>query len=181
MLLKKQTVWLLTMLSLVVVLSIYYITSPEQTNDVAQEENGSTNETSGQIAGDSTDETIITEAAGDEVFAQLRYELELKRSQQMEELQTQAASAELSAEEVNAVKEEMDKLENIAYKEDILRTEIIAMGFEDALVRAEDGKVHITVKGNEPSPSLANDILVMVAEQLGQEFEPVAVEFTPAE
>ena len=30
MLLKKQTVWLLTMLSLVVVLSVYYITSPEQ-------------------------------------------------------------------------------------------------------------------------------------------------------
>ena len=33
MLLKKQTVWLLTMLSLVVVLSVYYITSPEQTAD----------------------------------------------------------------------------------------------------------------------------------------------------
>ena len=29
MLLKKQTVWLLTMLSLVVVLSVYYLTSPE--------------------------------------------------------------------------------------------------------------------------------------------------------
>ena len=36
MLLKKQTVWLLTMLSLVVVLSVYYITSPEQkSNDLA--------------------------------------------------------------------------------------------------------------------------------------------------
>ena len=36
MLLKKQTVWLLTMLSLVVVLSVYYITSPEQkSNDMA--------------------------------------------------------------------------------------------------------------------------------------------------
>jgi len=33
MLLKKQTVWLLTMLSLVVVLSVYYVTSPEGTND----------------------------------------------------------------------------------------------------------------------------------------------------
>lgn len=29
MLLKKQTVWLLTMLSLVVVLSVYYMTTPE--------------------------------------------------------------------------------------------------------------------------------------------------------
>ena len=30
MLLKKQTVWLLTMLSLVVVLSVYYLTAPEE-------------------------------------------------------------------------------------------------------------------------------------------------------
>ncbi|TWI55954.1 SpoIIIAH-like family protein [Halalkalibacter nanhaiisediminis] len=30
MVLKKQTVWLLTMLSLIVVLSVYYVTSPEQ-------------------------------------------------------------------------------------------------------------------------------------------------------
>ncbi len=30
MVLKKQTVWLLTMLSLIVVLSVYYVTSPNQ-------------------------------------------------------------------------------------------------------------------------------------------------------
>ena len=34
MLLKKQTVWLLTMLSLVVVLSVYYLTSPESTRRI---------------------------------------------------------------------------------------------------------------------------------------------------
>ncbi|EQB95096.1 hypothetical protein GA8_13760 [Geobacillus sp. A8] len=31
--LKKQTVWLLTMLSLVVVLSVYYVTAPKNMND----------------------------------------------------------------------------------------------------------------------------------------------------
>jgi len=50
MLLKKQTVWLLTMLSLVVVLSVYYITSPEQQqNELAavdqEEEKEQTEET----------------------------------------------------------------------------------------------------------------------------------------
>ena len=34
MLLKKQTVWLLTMLSLVVVLSVYYVTSEPKTSDL---------------------------------------------------------------------------------------------------------------------------------------------------
>ncbi|KPD01161.1 Stage III sporulation protein AH [Geobacillus sp. BCO2] len=31
--LKKQTVWLLTMLSLVVVLSVYYVTAPKNMNN----------------------------------------------------------------------------------------------------------------------------------------------------
>ncbi|MFJ8245433.1 SpoIIIAH-like family protein [Peribacillus asahii] len=38
MLLKKQTVWLLTMLSLVVVLSVYYLTSPESVENAATTE-----------------------------------------------------------------------------------------------------------------------------------------------
>lgn len=40
MMLKKQTVWLLTMLSLVVVLSVYYIMSPEGENVVTVDEKG---------------------------------------------------------------------------------------------------------------------------------------------
>ncbi len=49
MLLKKQTVWLLTMLSLVVVLSVYYLTSPESTKDnlvttTEQQNNNGSNE-----------------------------------------------------------------------------------------------------------------------------------------
>ncbi|MET3507585.1 SpoIIIAH-like family protein [Halalkalibacter oceani] len=45
MVLKKQTVWLLTMLSLIVVLSVYYVTSPDQIPGdevayVGDEENG---------------------------------------------------------------------------------------------------------------------------------------------
>lgn len=180
MLLKKQTVWLLTMLSLVVVLSIYYITSPEQANDVAtNEESNDSSETNGQLT--DSDEIIISEASGDEVFAQLRYDLELQRSEKMEELTEAMASAELSTEEVNAMKEEMDQLDELKYKEEMLEMQIISMGFDDALVRTVDGKVHITVKSNDPSPSLANDILLLVHDELGSEFELVAVEYSPTE
>jgi stage III sporulation protein AH len=54
MLLKKQTVWLLTMLSLVVVLSVYYLTSPESTqNNLATTEQQKNN--------DSNENTAVTE------------------------------------------------------------------------------------------------------------------------
>ncbi len=61
--LKKQTVWLLTMLSLVVVLSVYYITA-EPTKNVAnvaeEEQNVESNE-------EGTN-TTITQVSKDEVF-----------------------------------------------------------------------------------------------------------------
>ncbi|MDR4435666.1 stage III sporulation ratchet engulfment protein SpoIIIAH [Bacillus tequilensis] len=47
--LKKQTVWLLTMLSLVVVLSVYYIMSPESKNTVQMQSEKSASD-SGEVA-----------------------------------------------------------------------------------------------------------------------------------
>lgn len=47
--LKKQTVWLLTMLSLVVVLSVYYIMSPESKNAVQMQSEKSSSD-SGEVA-----------------------------------------------------------------------------------------------------------------------------------
>ena len=65
MLLKKQTVWLLTMLSLVVVLSVYYITSPEQQNELAavdqEEEKEQTEETAEEPLKDNEESNTDTE------------------------------------------------------------------------------------------------------------------------
>ncbi|UTL75200.1 stage III sporulation ratchet engulfment protein SpoIIIAH [Bacillus halotolerans] len=51
--LKKQTVWLLTMLSLVVVLSVYYIMSPESKNAVQMQSEKSLSD-SGEVATEKT-------------------------------------------------------------------------------------------------------------------------------
>ncbi|WP_143588935.1 SpoIIIAH-like family protein, partial [Terribacillus halophilus] len=81
--LKKQTVWLLTMLSLLIVLSVYYMTSPNGDelafiNDSA-EENG-TSTTSGDSGekpdtGEKGEADVTTEPANvDELFASIRME-----------------------------------------------------------------------------------------------------------
>ena len=134
MLLKKQTVWLLTMLSLVVVLSVYYITSPEQQqNELAvvdekqeqseeqvKEQDMKQTKEEGKVEEDSAlsgveedsasngaaeDEQIITNAAGDEVFETLRMQLEEERGQMKEDLQSTIASTKLPAEERSEAKE----------------------------------------------------------------------------
>jgi stage III sporulation protein AH len=195
MLLKKQTVWLLTMLSLVVVLSVYYITSPEQRpNDMAavgeqkEEEKSKTPgdeknaekdakaDTVKDIKEESTKDTatmnkedvaIISNAAGDEVFETLRMKLMDERSRIKEELTTKVGSTELSVEERSKAKEEMDELNDIAQKEYLLETLIKAMDYDDVLVQAEGDQVSITVKADKQSRSEANKIIQTVRSELG--------------
>jgi stage III sporulation protein AH len=182
MLLKKQTVWLLTMLSLVVVLSVYYITSPEQkANELAtvkQEEKASQKEAKTDTEAKDGD-TIISQVAGDEEFEALRLKLQDERSELKEQLSAVVATTDLPADERSEAVDQMKRLNEIAQKEQMLETLIKAMNYEDALVRADGSTVKIIVKSSkESSRSEANAIIQMVKKEIG-ETNFVAVEFQP--
>lgn len=180
MLLKKQTVWLLTMLSLVVVLSVYYITSPEQQKsaDLAtvEEEKTANNETATTESKDGA--TVISGIASDEKFEALRLKLEEQRTKMKEDLQAIVASTDLPAEDRSNAIERMNELDEISQKEGVLETLIKSMGYDDALVRADGENVRITVKATDHSASAANEIIQMVRTELGS-LQPVAVQFEP--
>ncbi|MEH7107232.1 MULTISPECIES: SpoIIIAH-like family protein [Bacillaceae] len=185
MLLKKQTVWLLTMLSLVVVLSVYYITSPEQKNaDLATVEQKAKTETAKNTQKTKSEakngKTVVSTIAGDAQFEELRMKLEDSRSELKEELTATMASTDLPADERMKAKDQMQKLNETAQKEELLETMIKTMGYEDALVRADGAKVSVTVKSkNKPSPSEANKIIQEVKKEIG-ETNFVAVTFQAA-
>ena len=182
MLLKKQTVWLLTMLSLVVVLSVYYITSPEQkSNDLAAVQQGAKDQNQGKTKTEVKDgKTVVSTVSGDVAFEELRLQLQDQRSQEKEDLTAQLASTDLPADERSKVKDQMDRLNQTAQKEEILETLIKTMGYEDALVRADGEQVRVTVKSKkEPTASEANKIIQKVKKEIG-ETNYVAVEFQPA-
>jgi stage III sporulation protein AH len=176
MLLKKQTVWLLTMLSLVVVLSVYYITSPEQkvTNMANINE---------KINGDSTTssedgKTVLSKVASDEEFEALRLDLEDKRSELKEQLTQITASTDLSPEEISKAYDQIKELSAIEAKEAMLETLIKTKGYDDALVRADGNKVRVTVKSKDSSASAANEIIQLVREEIG-DLQKVVIEFQP--
>ena len=183
MLLKKQTVWLLTMLSLVVVLSVYYITSPEQRGQNlanVEEKTDTEEQTNTSTAGkEETDSAIITNASEDEVFTALRLKLNEERDKLKEDLTIQMASTELSAEVRSEAKEQINKLDEIAQKEEMLETLIRAMNYEDVLVRADGPTVLVTVKADKLSRSAANDIIREVTNEIG-DLQLVTVEFQPS-
>lgn len=185
MLLKKQTVWLLTMLSLVVVLSVYYITSPEQKgNDLAaveQKAKDQVDQKQGKTKTEAKDgKTVVSQIAGDDEFEALRLKLDDLRSELKAELTAVVASTDLPADERSKAMDQMQKLSQTAQKEEILETLIRTMGYDDALVRADGKQVIVTVKSKKkPSASEANQIMLKVKKEIG-ETNYVAVEYSPS-
>ncbi|MFD1736412.1 SpoIIIAH-like family protein [Bacillus salitolerans] len=199
MLLKKQTVWLLTMLSLVVVLSVYYVTSPENGEDyafvdeenqeaAADEMNTDTTseegvESEGEVvtegATESTEEdTVISSISSDELFTALRLEMEDQRSKLVSDLQDMVASSEVSPEQKSQAYDKMIEVQTVSSKERVLETLILAESpeYKDVLVRADGETVQIIVKANDHSPAEANKIIQLVRGELGT--KQVAVEFS---
>lgn len=188
MLLKKQTVWLLTMLSLVVVLSVYYITSPEQNgNEMETSQKVKDQKDKKQVAANKKETSsqagknaVVTTVEGDNEFEALRMQLEDERSQKKEDLQAEIASTDLSPDKRSEAYDQMQKLNETAQKEELLETLIKTMGYDDALVRADGEKVNITVKSKKKhTAQAANDIIQLVKKEIG-ETNYVAVEFQPA-
>ncbi|GHI01021.1 SpoIIIAH-like family protein [Neobacillus kokaensis] len=185
MLLKKQTVWLLTMLSLVVVLSVYYITSPEQQkSDLTSVEETAKDKADKKEAKSNTkandEKAVISTISGDAEFAELRMKLDDMRSEKEQELTLEMAATNLPADERSKIKDQMDQLRATAHKEEILETMIKTMGYEDALVRADGEQVKVTVKSKKkPSAQEADKIILEVKKEIG-ESNFVAVTFQPS-
>ncbi|HHY73089.1 MAG TPA: SpoIIIAH-like family protein [Bacillus bacterium] len=187
MLLKKQTVWLLTMVSLVVVLSVFYITTPlkpanqhatmTSEEEKANDEKTSTEGTEVSIE-EMTDGKVASGISSDEWFTALRMEIDDQRAKAKEELQAIVASSSVTAEKRSAALDKMEDLQTFAAKEAILETMILANeNYADALVKAEENQVRVIVKAKELSSTSANEIMRLVHDELGQ--IKVAVEFQP--
>ncbi|WP_017187547.1 SpoIIIAH-like family protein [Alkalibacillus haloalkaliphilus] len=150
MVLRKQTVWLITMLSLLIVLSVYYMMSPggeqvalipdqdeEQTEENLDGDDGAAgdDEAPGDDATEPEEGTEDGEAgetsglgvdlnmdelSADELFTTIRLETEDARSELREQLSSIVASASATTDEKNEAMEEMYALQTVAQKESIL-------------------------------------------------------------
>ncbi|MBO1004296.1 SpoIIIAH-like family protein [Pseudogracilibacillus auburnensis] len=169
--LKKQTVWLLTMLSLMIVLSVYYMMS--DTEDIAYINTGN-QETEQTVNQDQMDDDVeiedINEIQSNELFTTIRMELEDERNIKKDRLKEIVASSSATANEINEAINEMDELEKMTTKETILQETILATNenYEDVLVRAEENKVHVHVITDNLPREDAVKIMQMVKDELGE-------------
>ncbi|MBA9027387.1 MULTISPECIES: SpoIIIAH-like family protein [Bacillaceae] len=185
MLLKKQTVWLLTMLSLVVVLSVYYLTGPDQNSsnvasnqeekDKQSTESTKQKEETAKISDKEVPKVAIS--SSDDEFEALRINIQDERSKLSEELTNKMGDTSLSAEEKNQAVEANNKLSETATTEQVLEYEIMQLNYPAALVRIDGNKVDVTVKTDEKLTALeVADIMDIVNTEM-DDVEDVAVEF----
>lgn len=188
MLLKKQTVWLLTMLSLVVVLSVYYLTSPEQqgTNMAVTEEQEKEQEKEKEQAvekakesGSSEEKAQVTITSGDDEFAAMRIAIDEERSKQSEKYDAEMGKGDMSSDDINKAYDAIEQISEARISEEILETTIVSsLDLEAALVRIEGSDVNVLVKADELSKEAANEIVQLVDSEV-KNAQNVVVEHQP--
>lgn len=168
--LKKQTVWLLTMLSLMIVLSVYYLLADKEDFAYVQTEKEVTEETIQNENDDGIEVDDISEVKSNELFQMIRMEIEDKRNMKKDRLKEVVASKSATTAEINEALNEIDKIESITTKEKILQESILSSNekFEDVLIRAEDDIVHVQIITDQLEKKEANQVMRAVKDELGE-------------
>lgn len=181
--LKKQTVWLLTMLSLLVVLSVFYIISDNE-YDLASidqdrnDENTTVNQLQDMNNTSDVEVDNIKNVESDELFTMIRMELQDNRSMEKSRLEAIVASSTASIEEKDNAQQGIDTLASIQTSENILEQTILSnTDYEDVLVRNKNGEiVHVDVRTDELSKEEALQIMQLVRDEFNQDI-PVDVNY----
>lgn len=194
MMLKKQTVWLLTMLSLIIVLSVYYMTSPSPSDHMAvptdqkdhkdkkSDDNGKTSKAKDQASNAQGKKVSTNNIAGQATFAAAELKKQESRDEESKQLTQKIASDTATAQEKAQAQEKLNHLNQLSSKEEMLESLIMAKGYKDALVNVEDnGQVRVYVKADNLSNKQATQILDLVKSHLDNVGLNVAINFKPGE
>lgn len=144
---NKKSLWFLTLFSLILVLSIYYITMPSElllttnSNNLKEE----------------SEPTISVEES--DLLVALRVEADEEMANEIEDLQLVLTNAKSSVEEKNKAYEKIKELNDKRGEEEKLETQIKENHKLDAFVKIKDNQIQVTVNSSDHSNSLANNIM----------------------
>ncbi len=146
---NKQSLWFLTLFSLILVLSVYYITMP---SDLLLSNNSAYNE---EIKNSST-EAVIKES---EILVAMRVELEEERAMKKSDLQGILTNKDLPAEEKNEALEELKYLNFLSGQEENLEAKIKNEFNLDSFVEIDGNQITVVAISDKHDSTLANKIM----------------------
>lgn len=167
--LKKQTVWLLTMLSLMIVLSAYYLMSDKEDFAYVETEQEVSQENKENEENSEVEIDEVTEVENDDILTMIRMEMDDERSMKKDRLKEIVASSNATTTEINEALDEIDTLDSLSSKERILQESLMANNdtFEDVLVRADNDKVHVDIIADNIEKEEAAKIMREVQDEIG--------------
>ena len=144
---NKKNLWFLTLFSLVLVLSVYYITMPKElllTNNDS-------------VTSDS--DAVINNAEELNIIQALREEDNSLTLTEINKLKATISDNAKSTEDKNKAFDSLKLLNQISSREELLEEKIKNTMNLDSFIKIEDDKIRVVVNTDEHTNTLANDIM----------------------
>lgn len=164
---NKKNLWFLTLFSLVLVLSIYYVTMPEDLLAAS---------TTGVNISNLDEEDISVNITESDAISALKVEDASKTNDTLNELQDKLTDTTTSTEEKNSVYEQIQTIHTNNGLEETIEKKIENTYQCQSFTKIDDASVKVVVDECENSKSLANNIMRLVQEQFDKKMY-ISVQF----
>ena len=163
---NRQGLWFLTLFSLILVLSVYYITMP---NEIFKSE---------EVVTESKEkETSEVSKQNISYVETLKVELDSERAEILDTLQAVLNDNSKTSEEKNRAYEEMKEINDTKALEETISKKIKDEYSLNSYVKQDESKVEVVVEGKEHDIKLANKIMRTVQSQFSNPIS-VSVKFS---
>ena len=163
---NKQNLWFLTLFSLILVLSVYYITMPSDlllnNNGIEEKKNNDTN------TSDKTNDVSVT-VTENEILVALRVELDEERQTMKSDLEGVMTSSEAKAEEKNTAYEQLRYLNIVIGQETDLEAKIKSVHKLEAFIEINNKEINVVIAKKEHDNQLANSIMRTIQEEFNEQ------------
>lgn len=149
---NKKNLWFLTLFSLVLVLSIYYVTMP---NELLVSKNNEVK---------SPEDTVVDIQETDALSA-LKVEDNNQSLQEMNELKEKLTDSKSTIEEKNTAFEALKELNTRSAKEETLESKIKSAYNLESFVKVDGDQIRVVVGGTDQGKEIANNIMRTVQEE----------------
>ena len=156
---NKQGIWFLTLTSLALVLSVYYITMP---NELLLTNNSNYESTKKENKVDKVNNVDIKES---DIITSMRVELDNERTTIRNELQGKLSDKNLTVDEKNEVYEDLRYLSNIASLEETLERKIKDEFKLNSFVKIDGDIVEVTISASNHDKTLVVNIMKSLQEE----------------
>ncbi len=152
---NKQKLWFLTLFSLILVLSVYYITMPSELLTTSKSTKNTTTE-------NDTSNVSVSET---DILTALQVEADEERAALAAEYNEILTNKDASTEEKNNAYDGLKQINQIKAKEEELEKKLKDKLKLDSFIKIDSNNVSVTIKKKDHDYSLANSVMRLIQEE----------------